>query len=169
MRAEDVTAELDKPIAQQLLYSGELARLAYNGRDGYPRAVPVAFYWDTGRRRVVICTPTNSAKAPALRERPQVALTIDTDTREPRALLIRGTAELDVIDGVPDEYLRANSKVGEPEQWHAFEAQVRGLYDQMVRISIEPTWAKLLDFESTIPRAVEEIVREKYPEMLPAD
>ena len=32
-------------------------------------------------------------------------------------------------------------------------------YEQMVCITIEPDWAKLLDFETTIPQAVEDLVR----------
>ncbi len=39
----------------------------------------------------------------------------------------------------------------------------------MARISIEPRWAKLIDFETTLPQAVEEIVRRKAPELLPTD
>jgi hypothetical protein len=35
------------------------------------------------------------------------------------------------------------------------------LYDSMVEIRITPTWAKILDFETRIPSAVEELVREK--------
>jgi hypothetical protein len=35
---------------------------------------------------------------------------------------------------------------------------VRALYDQMVLITIEPDWAKLLDFETTLPKAVEELM-----------
>jgi hypothetical protein len=36
---------------------------------------------------------------------------------------------------------------------------VRALYDQMALITIEPDWAKLLDFETTIPKAVEDLVQ----------
>jgi len=36
---------------------------------------------------------------------------------------------------------------------------VRALFDQMAVITITLTWAKLLDFETTIPKAVEDIVR----------
>jgi hypothetical protein len=31
----------------------------------------------------------------------------------------------------------------------------------MVRIVVTPTWAKLIDFETTLPSAVEELVRER--------
>ena len=46
-----------------------------------------------------------------------------------------------------------------PEQFDGWEAGVRALYEQMVRITIEPDWAKLLDFDTTIPKAVEDLVR----------
>ena len=32
----------------------------------------------------------------------------------------------------------------------------------MVVITITPTWAKLLDFETTIPKAVEDLIKEKH-------
>lgn len=47
------------------------------------------------------------------------------------------------------------------EAWPEWEAGVRALYDQMVRISVEPRWAKLLDFETTIPSNVEELVKQR--------
>jgi hypothetical protein len=31
----------------------------------------------------------------------------------------------------------------------------------MVRIVVTPTWAKLIDFETTLPSAVEELVRQQ--------
>jgi hypothetical protein len=48
-----------------------------------------------------------------------------------------------------------------PEQRVEWEAGVRALYDTMVRISVTPTWAKLIDFETTLPTAVEELVRRR--------
>ena len=41
------------------------------------------------------------------------------------------------------------------------EAQVRALYDSMVRIVVTPTWVRLNDFQRTAPRAVERLVRAK--------
>ena len=35
---------------------------------------------------------------------------------------------------------------------------MQALYDQMVLITVEPDWAKLLDFETTLPKAVEDLV-----------
>jgi hypothetical protein len=48
-----------------------------------------------------------------------------------------------------------------PEQRVEWEAGVRSLYDGMVRIVVTPTWAKLIDFETTLPSAVEEIIRRR--------
>jgi hypothetical protein len=47
------------------------------------------------------------------------------------------------------------------EQRVEWEAEVRSLYDGMVRIVVTPTWAKLIDFETTLPTAVEELARRR--------
>jgi hypothetical protein len=47
------------------------------------------------------------------------------------------------------------------EQRVEWEAEVRSLYDGMVRIVVTPTWAKLIDFEAILPSAVEELVRQR--------
>ena len=47
------------------------------------------------------------------------------------------------------------------EHFAAWEAGVCDLYDAMVTMRITPTWAEILDFETRIPSAVEELVREK--------
>jgi hypothetical protein len=88
-------------------------------------------------------------------------MTIDTDTQPPHTLLVRGTASIEIVDGVPDEYLEASRKALPPEQWSAFEDQVRSVYPQMARITIQPEWAKLLDFETRLPSAVEELISER--------
>jgi hypothetical protein len=129
-------------------------------KDGTPRAIPIAFTWNGSQ--VVMCTTKNAPKLAALRENPAVALTIDTEVHPPKILLIRGRAELDVVDGIPEEYLEMNGTYTmTPEQRVEWEAEVRSLYDGMVRIVVTPTWAKLIDFETTLPSAVEELVRQR--------
>ena len=92
----------------------------------------------------------------------QVALTIDTEVHPPQILLVRGTVELDDVDGIPEEFLEMNGTYTmTPEQRVEWEAEVRSLYDGMVRIVITPTWAKLIDFETTLPSAVEELARKR--------
>lgn len=94
----------------------------------------------------------------ALTKNAKVALTIDKDTYPPKVLLVRGTARVEVIDGVAPEYLQAARKYLGEEQGREFEKEARGLYKQMARITIEPEWVKLLDFETRFPSAVEEAV-----------
>jgi hypothetical protein len=158
MNREDVAEVLAKPISQELLRSSIPARLAYVGVDGAPRAIPIGFWW-TGEHVGMATVPT-SAKVRALRQNPRVALTIDTqDQWPPRVLLIRGAARLELVDGVPDAYVEAARKVTPAEHFEGWEQGVRALYDQMVVITIEPDWAKLLDFETTLPKAVEDLLR----------
>ncbi len=145
MDAQELARELDHPGARELL-SGSMARLAYNGHDGFPRVVPVGFFW-TGERIVVSTAPT-SPKARALASRPQVAVTIDggSTPEEARVLLVRGLATLETVDGVTDEYLAAARASMDGPELAEFERNVRSTYAQMVRISIEPRWARFYDF-----------------------
>ena len=55
-------------------------------------------------------------------------------------------ATIDIVDGVPDEYLAAATKTMDGQQARQFEAHVRMLYKQMARITIEPRWARYYDF-----------------------
>lgn len=153
MERDEVIEVMGKPISRELLGSSIPARLAYIGVDGAPRVVPVAFLWDGAR--IVVCTVPKAAKVGALRRDPKVSLTVDTEGYPPRVLLVRGTADLELVDGVPDEYVEASRKIVPPDRFAGWEAGVRALYDHMVRITVEPTWAKLLDFETTIPKAVD--------------
>jgi hypothetical protein len=160
MNRNDVTEVLSKPISQELLGSPIPARLAYTGLDGDPRVVPVAFHWNGAQ--LVVCTMPTMAKVRALRRNPRVAITIDTQEQwPPRVLLVRGTVSIEHVDGVPDEYVEASRKVTPAEVFEDWETGVRGLYDEMVRITIEPDWAKLLDFETTLPKAVEDLIHAK--------
>jgi hypothetical protein len=159
MQPNEITEILNRPISQELL-ARDLTRLAYVAKDGTPRNVPIGFTWNGSE--IVMCTTKNAPKRPALRRNPMVALTIDTEVHPPKILLIRGQAELDIVDGIPDEYLQMNGSYAmTPEQRVEWEAEVRSLYDGMVRIVVTPTWAKLIDFETTLPSAVEELVRQR--------
>ncbi len=155
----DVHEVLNRPLSQELL-ARDITRLAYVAKDGTPRNVPIGFSWNGAE--IVMCTPTNAPKLHSLRVNPMVALTIDTEVHPPKILLIRGRAELDVVEGIPDEYMEMNSSYTmTPEQRVEWEAGVRALYDGMVRIVVTPTWAKLIDFETTLPTPVEELLAKK--------
>ena len=163
MQPNEITEILNRPISQELL-ARDLTRLAYVAKDGTPRNVPIAFTWNGSE--IVMCTTKNAPKVAALRKNPTVALTIDTEVHPPKILLIRGRAELDVVDGIPDEYLQMNGTYHmTPEQRVEWEAEVRSLYhDGMVRIVVTPNWAKLIDFETTLPSAVEELLARQRDE-----
>jgi hypothetical protein len=89
-------------------------------------------------------------------------LTIDTEVHPSKTLPIRGRAEPDVVDGIPDEYLRASgTDETSPEQRVDWEAAARSLDDDTVRIVVSPTWATLIAVEATPPSAVEELVRQR--------
>jgi len=155
MKQAQVTEVMNDPLAQELLTSTIPARLAYIGLDGFPRAIPIGFLWDG--TQFVIGTATNSPKMQALSANPKVALTIDTNTFPPHVLLVRGAARVEIVDGVAPEFLEASKRYVPPEQWQAFEQQVRALYKQQGRITIVRQWAKLLDFETRLPSAQEQL------------
>lgn len=159
MHTDQITEILKRPVSQELLCR-DITRLAYVAEDDTPRSIPIAFTWNGSE--IVLCTTKNAPKLPALRKNPVVALTIDTEVHPPKLLLLRGRAELDVVDGIPDEYLQMNGSYEmTPEQRIEWEAEVSSLYDGMVRIVITPTWAKLIDFETSLPTAIEELIRQR--------
>jgi hypothetical protein len=137
---------LDDPGAQELLRSGQPLRLAYCGRDGFPRVIPIGFLWK--EEKLVVCTAPSAPKVADLNERPNVAVTIDTGNTSATAkqLLIRGTAAIEIIDGVAPEYIEASAKTLSGTDLEEFEAQVQGVFDQQARISITPEWARFYDF-----------------------
>jgi hypothetical protein len=88
-----------------------------------------------------MCTAKNAPNLQALSENPMVALTIDTEAHP-----LQATSTYQMT----------------PQQRVEWEADVRSLYhDGMVRIVVTPNWAKLIDFESTLPSAVEELMRQR--------
>jgi hypothetical protein len=159
MQPNEISEVLNRPLSQELL-ARDLARLGYVAKDGTPRTIPIAFTWNG--TEIVMCTAKNAPKLTALRHNPAVALTIDTEVHPPKLLLIRGQAELDVVEGIPEEYLQINGTYTmTTEQRVEWEAGVRSLYDGMVRIVVTPTWAKLIDFQTTLPSPVEELIRQR--------
>src|SRR5215471_18428057 len=154
MTQEDALRLLDDPVAQELLKSSIPARLAYTALDGSPHVVPIWFHW-TGRE-FVLGSASNSPKVKALGKNSKVALTIDQDCFPPKVVLVRGTAQVDVIDGVVPEYANAARRYLGDEQGAGWEEQARGMFKQMARIAIQPEWVKILDFQTRFPKAIEE-------------
>jgi len=160
MPTHEVDEVLGRALSQELL-KRDLARMAFVAQDGTPRAIPIGIFWNGSE--IVMCTAKNARKLRSLERNPAVALTIDTEVHPPHILLLRGDAELDPVEGIPEEYLQASGTYEmTPEQRQGFEAEVRALYvDGMVRIVVRPTWAKLIDFETTLPTAIQELYDER--------
>jgi hypothetical protein len=142
-------ALLTHPVAQELLRAKVPARLAYVARDGTPRVIPLLFGW-TGEEVALFSWP-DDPKVAALRGRPEVAVTIDTETWPFHVLLLRGVAKVTIIDGIPADMPTTFVRYFGPEQGHAMVAQMARMSDQQARIAIRPTWAGVLDFETRFP------------------
>jgi hypothetical protein len=155
----DPAQVMELPIARQLLRDEPILHLSYTARDGGPRVIPIGYVWDGDR--FLMWTVPDSAKVGALQADERVAITIDVLGPPPRVLLARGRAALETVDGVPDGYLEASHRTLPREAWDDFDTQVRALYKQMTVIAVTPEWAKLLDFETTAPSAVEKLMREQ--------
>jgi hypothetical protein len=158
MERQDIDEELATTGAHELLTSASMARLAYIGKDGAPRVIPIAFFW-TGDQ-VVVSTATTSPKVTALSARPDVALTIDAGETpdQARALSIRGRASVEIVDGVPEEYLAGARKTMDGEAAAQFEQNCREMYDQMARIAITPHWVRYYDFGAgRLPRFLQDL------------
>ena len=146
----DVTL-LDDPVAQELLHSRQLARLAYTWTDGTPRVVPIWFHW-TGRA-ITFGSPPGAPKLRALERNPRVAVTIDDSSAFPyHALLVRGDATIAMSDDVTEEYAAAARRYFGDEQGAAWLSQLAG--QPMAQISVTPDWVAVLDFETRFPSAL---------------
>jgi hypothetical protein len=150
---QETLALLQDPVAERLLRSTNVAHLAYTWPDGSPRVVPIWFHW-TGRE-LVLASPPDAPKIGALETGRQVAISIDDASAFPyKALLIRGPAEVQIVSGVPSEYVAAAERYFGPEQARAWVEQVRQLQPEMARIAVRPEWVAILDFETRFPSAL---------------
>ncbi|GHF25925.1 pyridoxamine 5'-phosphate oxidase [Amycolatopsis deserti] len=140
---------LGTDLAQRMLASTELARLAYVARDGTPRVLPMLFH-RTGEE-VVMATFAGTAKLAALRARPAVAITIDRAGPPPEVLLVRGNAVVTEVDGVLPEYAAAQRRYYGPEQGEAAVADADRPGVRMARIAVRPEWVGTFDFQERFP------------------
>jgi len=143
---------LNDPVAQELLCSRIPARLAYVWPDGSPRVVPVWFHWNG--REFVVATPPKAPKLKALTKNAKVALTIDDNTFPHKVLLVRGTAAVEMLDGIVPEYELAAQRYFDETTARAWLTQLRGTIAQMARITIRPEWVGILDFQTRFPSAL---------------
>jgi len=143
---------LQHPASQELLHSKIPARLAYVWTDGTPRVVPIWYHWNG--REFIMASPPKAPKLKALAKNPKVSLTIDDNTFPHKVLLVRGTARLELVDGIVPEYATAAERYFGPEQGQAWVNQLRSMISSMVRITIAPEWVGLLDFQTRFPSAL---------------
>jgi len=142
---------LDTPLAQRLLASAIPARVAYTAKDGTPRIVASWFQWTGGELVMPTFIQAPHVSAPtrrlaALRARPDVAVSIDTESTPAQVLMVRGKAQVTELDGIdPDYAASARQYLGEePAGQYLAMADQPGT--RMARITVRPTWVGLLDF-----------------------
>lgn len=144
-------ALLDDPLAQTLLASVIPARLAYTAGDGTPRIVASWFQWTGGEvvMPTFIAAPHVAAPAhrlPALRARPRVAVSIDTEGTPSQVLSIRGDARVTEVDGVDPDYAESARQHLGAEAALEYLAMIDQPVTRMARIAVRPTWVGLIDF-----------------------
>ena len=83
-----------------------------------------------------------------------MALTIDRETQPYHVLMVRGTASVQMVDGVPAEYSAAARRYMGVEQGDAWSGEVAARFPRMARIAITPDWVGVLDFERRFPSAL---------------
>ncbi|MEV4161856.1 pyridoxamine 5'-phosphate oxidase family protein [Nonomuraea dietziae] len=148
---------LDTPTAQRLLNDSTLvARLAYTGKDGTPRLIPVNFLWNGSE--VVIGAFAGTYKIRDLRARRDVAICIDTAEAPPQALMLRGKVTLTEVEGVLPEYATIQRAGMGEEAGTAYLTAIDQPGLRMVRIALRPTWAGVLDFQKRFPERTPEPV-----------
>jgi len=101
-----------------------------------------------------MATPPKAPKLKALAKNPKVSLTIDDNTFPYKVLLIRGSARLQPAVGIVPEYIVAAERYFGREQGEAWIGQLRKMIPSMVKITITPEWAGLLDFQTRFPSAL---------------
>lgn len=140
---------LDSDIAQRLLVSKELARMAYVAADGTPRVFPMMFHWNGSE--IVFATFAGAKKIKALRARPDVAVTIDTTGMPPSGLLVRGRVEVTDVDGVAPDYVIVQERYFGREQAAPGLAEIDQPGLRMARIALKPAWVGTFDFMTRMP------------------
>jgi hypothetical protein len=82
----------------------------------------------------------------ALRARPDVAVSIDTESTPAQALLIRGKAQVTEVAGIdPDYAVSARQYLGE-EGARELLAVADQPGTRMARVTVRPAWVGMLDF-----------------------
>lgn len=142
---------LDDEIIAGLLGGPNLARLAYIGRDGRPRVVPIWFTYADDE--IVMVTGPKADKVRALAENPAVALTIDSSTPPYHVLMIDGDATIEATEGMAPQYPGIVERYLGP----AAEAYLRPMRERVkaqrvIRVAIRSH--RVLDFVKRRPKSL---------------
>jgi hypothetical protein len=73
--------------------------------------------------------------------------------------MLRGTAQLQEIEGIVPEYALASTRYMGAEQGRGWIAQAEKMFPKMVRISIAPAWVGVIDFQERFPSPIESAMR----------
>jgi PPOX class probable F420-dependent enzyme len=142
---------LDDPVVAGLLQQPNLARLAYAGRDGRPRVVPIWFLYRDGE--LIMVTGPRADKVRALEANGAVALTIDSSTPPYQALLVQGDATVEATQGMAEEYPDlARRYLGDAAD--AYLAGMRSRVKEQRRIRVRPRSYRVLDFVRRFPKSL---------------
>ena len=139
-------------IQSRRSFSAPRSRLGWRIRGWTVRrgSYQVWFHW-TGEQ-LVIGSPARAPKLKALAANPHVALTIDDPGWPYSVLMVRGTAEVEMLDDVVPEYALSAERYFGPEQGPAWVSTLRG--KPMARIPVTPMWVGILDFKTRFPSAL---------------
>ena len=99
-------------------------------------------------------SPPDSVKVAAIRKNPRVAFEIDTNDWPYKVLSLRGSATVELVEGLTAEYAQAAQRYFGPEAGQTWVDQMGGLFKEMARISLQPDWVSILDFEARFPQKV---------------
>jgi len=146
---EDVREILSDPVAVELLNSRIPARLAYRGADGAPRVTPIWFHWNG--EALILGTGPATHKSRSLSTNPAVAVAIDSERPPYRSLQIRGTAKIDIVPGIPEEYEASAARYYGEDVGNRWLEHIRASFDEMARITIEPEQTNLKVMERWLP------------------
>ncbi len=147
--AQGDLALLDHPVARELLSSAIPARLGYIALDGTPRVTPIWFTWNGDG--FVFGAAGASPKVKALEAISAVAITIDSETAPYKILLVRGRADIQIVEGAVEEYAESALRYFGPEQGAQFRDHVKATMTGMARITVRPDWVGLIDFQTRFP------------------
>lgn len=83
-----------------------------------------------------------------------MALTLDTNEFPHEVLLVRRVAQIALLEDIAPEYAAAATRCSGEEQGRARVEQARGMMKGMARITIQPRWVGILDFQTRLPSAL---------------